>query len=59
MPQGETEAPELSPECARCGHAQGFHEEAEEAGVHDGKTRTVCTSPEDGVACACEGFEPV
>ena len=46
-------------ECARCGHAERFHEAARDAGVDEAQGKTVCTSPEDGQACPCEGFAPL
>jgi Zn ribbon nucleic-acid-binding protein len=46
-------------ECAQCGHAKRFHDSAHEAGIPQGRQKTVCSSPEDGQACTCQGFAPV
>jgi hypothetical protein len=46
-------------ECARCGHAESFHEEEPPAAQAGAERKTICTSPEDGTACTCEGFEPI
>jgi hypothetical protein len=47
---------DTSVECASCGHAQRFHAGQPGASAAATAGDAICTSPEDGTPCPCQGF---
>jgi len=47
---------DTSVECTSCGHARRFHGGQPGASASATGGDAICTSPEDGTPCPCQGF---